>query len=508
MHPPESSGIVPYPIKALILFVLVWQFFYKVSNKGIGILLLFLKSLIRAIGVAYRSPAIIDAGGALPQSLNAAITMCNLNMKSSYQVCVVCAKCQSIFPLEYCKVIAANGDVSSRPCPFIPLRRKRSRQSMACGEPLLCTSGIKGTQKPAKTYCYQSLHDGLQSVVRKGLLDDCEHWRNRTPPATVLAEVYDGRLWYDFADFLSSPSSLLLCLNVDWFQQFQHVPYSVGAIYLSILNLPRSKRHLFENIILIGVIPGPKEPSLTINSYLTTLIKELKAAWVNGIELKNDKDIPVTIRVALGSVNCDIPASRKVLGFLAHRASLGCNKCLKAFTTTSSGTNYSGFERHSWAKRNNEQHRRDCKQLESVPTKNSLKEAEVMYGVRNSVLLALPYFDPIRQCPIDAMHNLFMGTGKHAVAVWVEKGLLSRRKMNVLERQMKTFSIPNGMGRVPCTLSNFSGFTANQWKNWILVYSSIVLKTVLPEPDYNCWLLFVRACSLCYQEQSPVMTLN
>ena len=52
------------------------------------------------------------------------------------------------------------------------------------------------------------------------------------------------------------------------------------------------------------------------------------------------------------------------------------------------------------------------------------------------------------------------------------------------------------MGRIPCTLANFSGFTANQWKNWIIVYSSIALKTVLPEPDYNCWLLFVRACSL------------
>ena len=477
-------------------FVLVWQFSFKVSNAGIGILLLFLKSLIRAIGVAYHSPQIIDAAGTLPQTLNRASIMCNLAVTSSYQVYVVCTKCQSLFPNEYCRVVATNGDISSRCCPFIPLQRHRRHQSVACGKPLLCESGNKGLLKPAKIFCYQSLHAGLQNVVRRGLLDDCEHWRKRTPPANVLADVYDGKLWHDFADFLSAPSSLLLCLNVDWFQPFQHVTYSVGAIYLSILNLPRSKRHLFENIILIGIIPGPNEPSLTINSYLTPLVKELKSAWVNGIEMKNDKGISVTVRVALGSVNCDIRASRKVVGFLAHRAVLGCNKCLKQFTTTASQTDYSGFERQSWPMRNNEQHRRDCKRLESAKTKISLKVAEAKYGVRNSILLSLPYFDPIQQCPIDPMHNLFMGTGKHAIEVWIQKGLLTRGNMEVLEKLLRKFFIPDGMDRSPCTLANFSGFTANQWKNWIIVYSSIVLKTVLPEPDYNCWLLFVRACSL------------
>lgn len=74
--------------------------------------------------------------------------------------------------------------------------------------------------------------------------------------------------------------------------------------------------------------------------------------------MKNGKDIKVTVRMAFGSVNRDIPASREVLGFLAHTASLGCNKCLKGFTTTSTGTCCSGFERYSWAKQNDQQHRR------------------------------------------------------------------------------------------------------------------------------------------------------
>lgn len=492
----HSPGTVPYPIQALLMFVMVWQFFFKVSNTGIGVLLLFLKSLIRAIGVAYHAPGIIDAAATLPQTLSRASATCKLDVMSSYQVYTVCTKCQSLFPKEYCKVVGANGDISSRCCPYIPLRRHRRHQSIACNAPLLHPSGGKGLLKPAKIFCYQSLHEGLQNLVRRGLLDDCEHWRNRTPPTNVLVDVYDGKLWQDFRDFLSTPSSLLLCLNVDWFQPFQHVTYAVGAMYLSILNLPRNKRHLFENIILIGIIPGPNEPNLTINSYLTPLVTELKSAWVNGMDMKNDKGITVTVRVALGSVNCDIPASRKVVGFLNHRAALGCNKCLKKFTTTLSQTNYSGFQRQSWTMRNNEQHRRDCKYLERAKTRNSLRKAEAQYGVRNSVLLSLPYFNPIQHCPIDPMHNLFMGTGKHALSVWIQNGLLNPASMMMIEKQLQKFYLPNGMGRIPCTLANFSGFTANQWKNWIIVYSSIVLKTVLPEPDYNCWILFVRACSL------------
>ena len=55
--------------------------------------------------------------------------------------------------------------------------------------------------------------------------------------------------------------SLAVTLNLDWFQPFSHVNYSVGVgiIYMVILNLPREKRYKVENIILVSVIPGPKK---------------------------------------------------------------------------------------------------------------------------------------------------------------------------------------------------------------------------------------------------------
>ena len=78
-----------------------------------------------------------------------------------------------------------------------------------------------------------------------------------------------GRLWKEFLlfnglPFLAAKYSLAFMLNIDWFQPFKHRTYSVGVMYLSIMNLPRRIRFKRENIILLGLIPGPSEPPLTI----------------------------------------------------------------------------------------------------------------------------------------------------------------------------------------------------------------------------------------------------
>ena len=60
-------------------------------------------------------------------------------------------------------------------------------------------------------------------------------------------------------------------LNCDWFQPFERTQYSVGVLYAVILNLPRSIRFKPENVLIIGIIPGPDEPPLVINSYLKAM---------------------------------------------------------------------------------------------------------------------------------------------------------------------------------------------------------------------------------------------
>lgn len=60
--------------------------------------------------------------------------------------------------------------------------------------------------------------------------------------------------------FLSLPFNFALALNVDWFEPFKRTTYACGAMYTTILNLPREQRYMLENTILVGVIPGLREP--------------------------------------------------------------------------------------------------------------------------------------------------------------------------------------------------------------------------------------------------------
>ena len=129
---------------------------------------------------------------------------------------------------------------------------------------------------------------------------------------------------------------------------------------------------------------------------------------------------------------------RKICGFLNHNATFGCNKCFKKFSHYPSGnggqlTDYSGFDRENWLLRTNAHHRSEAADVLKERTPASLQRAESNAGLRHSILLSLPYFDPVRFTVIDPMHNLYLGSGKHALEVWVERDLITKKDFPRLE---------------------------------------------------------------------------
>lgn len=124
---------------------------------------------------------------------------------------------------------------------------------------------------PKKVYCYNSIIETLKLFLQHpGFTSRCELWRTRerTSIGNLLSDVIHGTVWRDFkgpdgSHFMSHQRNVALMMNVDWFQPFKHSPYSVGVIYLALMNLPRGERYKRENIIVVGIIPGPGEPSVT-----------------------------------------------------------------------------------------------------------------------------------------------------------------------------------------------------------------------------------------------------
>ena len=71
-----------------------------------------------------------------------------------------------------------------------------------------------------------------------------------------------------------------------------------------------------------------------------------------------------------------------------------------------------------WIARTNVEHRVNAKKKKKCNTQVARKEIEREHGVRYSTLLKLPYFDAVRMCVIDPMHNLLLGTAKHITEIW------------------------------------------------------------------------------------------
>ena len=177
-----------------------------------------------------------------------------------------CKKCTSIYEnlsIKYCRHNLFPANPNDPSCGSLLLKTVKTKQE---------TKSI-----PMKSYLYHPLKSSISMLLQKeGYIDLLQHWQKRSQiiPDDWMGDIYDGDIWKELLDsgYLESPFNLVLALNIDWFQPYSHVMDSVGVIYLCILNLPRRLRYKQENILLVGIIPGPKEPKLVANAFLTPLV--------------------------------------------------------------------------------------------------------------------------------------------------------------------------------------------------------------------------------------------
>lgn len=323
-EPPELEGnsqceVVQGQSRVLTIWLLHFFFslqsVFHMSDSALGYLIRFLKVFFVVLGRFCSIAAEISE--CLPSSLYQAKSLLK---RPKFRKYVVCKKCHRIYFFSEC-IQGPRLNRSSKLCSFqeFPLH-PHQRMRRECGVVLLKTVELAGGKKclyPRMTYCYLGLEVPLQALLMKpDFYTNCELWRSRSKDQGVMHDVYDGKVWADFKSFdgdpfLSNPGNYGLMLNMDFFQPYKHVQYSVGAIYLTIMNLPRCIRNKTDNVILVGLIPGPHEPQRDINPFLEPFVDELLRFWT-GVELNvHSFSEQKMIRSALLCVACDLPAGRK-----------------------------------------------------------------------------------------------------------------------------------------------------------------------------------------------------
>ena len=493
-------------VRWMLIFLCLWSSFCSLSDNALEILLEFLRAVFDSMGTIF--PVIASFTVLLPRSLRLLRKQLGID-QDQFTKYVVCPKCHQLYNFDDCYDTNLLGKKVTKICTFVehPNHRQHFRRTK-CGEPLLKEVSLKSGETklyPFKVYCYNSVIRNLcHFLQRPGFVSKCEMWRNREIPTGYLADVFDGRIWKEWQyvngqAYFAAQRNYAFMLNVDWFQPFKHSLYSVGALYMVLMNLPRPERFKPENVFLVGVIPGPHEPKHNINSYLEPLVAELNILWKDGVRVKAHGSSTFEVfHAALLCVGCDVPAARKVCGFTGHGSNKGCSKCTKVFPgSVSTKIDFSGFD--PCAPRSNQEHREQAQEIINQTSAGDCAEMEMKYGTRFSELIMLPYFDCVRFHIIDPMHNLFTGTAKHVMKnIWLDSDnpLLEKKDLLKIQEKLDKLKVPATVGRMPKKIQNsYGGFTADQWKSFTVLFSIYALWDILPSCDLELWRDFVMACS-------------
>jgi hypothetical protein len=251
------------------------------------------------------------------------------------------------------------------------------------------------------------------------------------------------------------------------------------------------------------LIPGPNEPKLhQLNHYLAPLVDQLIELW-QGVDLAETYEHSNGKRVkgAVICCSCNIPAVRKLCGFISAR--IACYRCLKhADYDDRNQPNYGGFANmESWfIERNVNEIRNNTFAWKACKTQEQRKNHVSETLVRWSEIYRLPYFNPICFLIINPMHCLFLGIAKWIVTrLWIEEGRLTSQDLLVMQERANQIQVPADIGRIPGKISTgegFSGFTADQWKTFMLIYATSITWDLLSNSDRKILANFVRVCNI------------
>jgi Transposase family tnp2 len=401
------------------LMVLSLKHLYRVPNR---LLSHYLRLFRRSLYTYAASNPIIDDVAADPRAYEKVI-----DLSVEAELFAICPKCASSYPVN------ENGASTLSTCTF---RMKQQE----CNTSLNQTR--RGAVRPRLLFRRRTLDDWIQGLLgRNGVLETVDDvWKSaHGPPHDPASDFWGGSLIREMkgvdcqtaiASIPDGESMLLFSLAVDWYNPFHNKiagkNASTGVIFMACLNLPVEERFKEENIYLVGVMPGRKQPIRT-NEILQPLVTDLLRYWHQGVSFIGIPGIekPRLVRGALVQVVCDLPAARKITGFCSHSATSYCSVCFAAKHNVSDLSSGDIDE----PQRTKEDHMVNARKYKKTFEASGYDAAEKLlegnpHGVRWSCLNELPYWDPVKMTILDVMHLILLGLCQfHWRRFWVGDGI-------------------------------------------------------------------------------------
>ncbi|QRV81550.1 Transposase family tnp2 [Ceratobasidium sp. AG-Ba] len=209
-----------------------------------------------------------------------------------------------------------------------------------CKEPRYKWNAEKEAWRPRRVFQYLPLIPRLVNMFRDPKTAHALGYRARyVSHPNTYSDIFDGAHYQHLRKrlalvggnplghtYFSSPTDIALGLSTDGFGPFKSRKQTCWPLLAFNYNLPPSIRHRLENLLCLGVIPGPHSPK-ELHTFLAPLVQELEELARGVPAYDAEKDRPICLRGYLIACFGDMPAVAKLMCMKGHNGKYPCRAC-------------------------------------------------------------------------------------------------------------------------------------------------------------------------------------
>ncbi|OJT08402.1 hypothetical protein TRAPUB_690 [Trametes pubescens] len=334
--------------------------------------------------------------------------------------------------------------------------------------------------------------------------------------------------------FFEDDRDVALGLSTDGFAPFKRRTNTAWPLIVFNYNLPPEVRFHLDNILCLGVIPGPKKPA-DFNSFLWPFIQEMLrlAVGIHTYDVLSDEFF--ALRAYLILVFGDIPAISMVMRMKGHNGSTPCRMCeIHSIRPpdTRAPASYVPLDRSchphvandplairtydpaNLPLRSHTTFLEQAREVQYATTKVESERLAKQYGIKGtsalSVLSSLTFPDSF---PYDFMHLLWENVVKNLMSFWtgtykgLDQGIGSYQLPSAIWEEIGAASAASGDSipyvfgpRPPNVASDKTKWTADTRSFWILYVAPVLLQgRFVQNKYYDHFIDLVKLLHTCLQ---------
>lgn len=328
--------------------------------------------------------------------------------------------------------------------------------------------------------------------------------------------------------YFEEQHEIALGLSADGMCPFKKRKHTCWPLMIVNYNLPPDERTHIDNLICVGVIPGPKCPA-DINSFLQPLIDELLELARGTAAVDVSQRRLFALRAHLISIFGDIPALTKILEFLGHNACFPCRFCL--IPTVAAATSGGGTHRYCPLQqpdgfrtsplelplRTHENCLEVGLQVLQAPNNTARENLASKSGIKGVTLLAQLHSVTVpASFPVDLMHMIWLNLIPQLVELWTgcfnnlddgaESYCIDLTVWSAIGTicQNSGSTIPSSFGCKVPSFEKRSYFIAETWNNFTMLLAPHLLwRRFSNKRYYNHFARLVRLLRLVLSFDLP-----